>query len=303
MEQQENITIQTLVESKDVQIGYSDNDIIIIDNIQRFEEFSEARVAMNSIIVCKNGRIQAEMNGQPICLQKNQVAIVPENFIATNVMVSPDIDIEGMFFTTRILQSFLREKMNVWNEMMFIRRLHVISMDDDDLVFYSHFYQMLNLYLVRGKDDPFRTDIVQSLLRSAILGMCGSLRMMLPQFNIQSDIHTPAVHFQRFLDLLHNERLNPHTVEAYANKLCISPKYLTAICKKQSGKTANEWIREKLLEDIRYYLRQTDLSVKQVADQLGFSNPSFFGKFVKEHFGMTPLQIRQKNISADPSDV
>ena len=84
------------------------------------------------------------------------------------------------------------------------------------------------------------------------------------------------------------------TVEAYASELCISSKYLTAICKKQSGKTANDWIREQVLEDIRYYLLQSDLSIKQICDRLGFPNPSFFCKFVKDHFGMTPLQFRQQ---------
>ena len=79
---------------------------------------------------------------------------------------------------------------------------------------------------------------------------------------------------------------------AVACKLCISPKYLTAVCKKNSGKTANEWITEQVLEDIRYYLRQTDLSIKQICDRLGFPNPSFFGKYVKDHFGMTPMEFR-----------
>ena len=83
------------------------------------------------------------------------------------------------------------------------------------------------------------------------------------------------------------------TVESYANELCISPKYLSVICKKHSGKTANEWIREHVLEDIRYYLKQTDLTITQIADLLGFPNSSFFGKYVKEHFGMTPMQVRK----------
>ena len=86
------------------------------------------------------------------------------------------------------------------------------------------------------------------------------------------------------------------TVEAvmkwYANELCISAKYLSAICKKQSGKTANEWITEHVMEDIRYNLRHTDYSIKQICDLLGFPNPSFFSNYVKEHFGMTPAQFR-----------
>ena len=83
---------------------------------------------------------------------------------------------------------------------------------------------------------------------------------------------TSQSHFQRFLDLLHANDVKRHTVEAYASELCISPKYLTAVCKKNSGKTANEWITEQVLEDIRYYLRQTDLSIKQICDKLAFRN-------------------------------
>jgi AraC-like DNA-binding protein len=84
------------------------------------------------------------------------------------------------------------------------------------------------------------------------------------------------------------------SVESYASELCLSPKYLTSICKNYSGKTASDWISEKVLEDIRYYLKNTDLSIKQVSAKVGFSNASFFGKWVKEHLGMTPLQYRNK---------
>ena len=47
-----------------------------------------------------------------------------------------------------------------------------------------------------------------------------------------------------------------------------------------------------MLADIRYYLKHTDLSIKQICARMGFPNPSFFGKYVKEHFGMTPTQLR-----------
>jgi len=293
MKQQENISIQKLTKNEDISIGYSDDDIVIVDSIQRFAEFKSAHMSMNSIIICKKGKVGALMNGQHVDIQQNQVSIVPENVVVSDMMVTPDFDMEGMFFTNRILQSFLREKMNIWNDMMFIHRMHIFTMNDDDISFYNSFHNMLYLYIERGQDNPFRTEIIQSLLRSAILGFCGNAKLMLPDENIESSSSSPGVHFQNFLDLLHNERLNPHTVEAYADRLCISPKYLSVICKKQSGKTANEWIREKVLEDIRYFLRQTDMPIKQVAIEMGFPNPSFFGKYVKEHFGMTPIQFRK----------
>ena len=290
MKQHEEVTFQTLANNEDIQIGYSDNDIVVIDSIQQFNEVNTAHVAMNAIIICTNGKVQARVNGIQMELHKNQVAIVPQNVTATDVMVSPDFNLRAMFLTNRILQSFLHEKMNVWNDMMYVHRNHIVTMDEDEILFYTHFYDMLTLAIERGKENPYHTEIIQALLRSAILGLCGAMKWMLSSDHHET--HTTDTHFQRFLDLLHSTDVKHRTVEAYANDLCISPKYLTAICKKHSGRTANEWITEHVLEDIRYYLKQTDLSMKQICDQLGFPNPSFFGKYVKDHFGMTPMEFR-----------
>ena len=297
MKQQEEITIQSLANNEDVQIGYSDNEIVVVDSIQQFTQISSAHVAMNAIVICTSGKAQAQMNGIQMELHRNQIAIIPQNVTVTDVMVSPDFDVKGMFLTNRILRSFLNEKISVWNDMMYIHRQHVVTMDEDETLFYTHFYDMLTLAVEKGKKNPFHTEIIQSLLRSAILGLCGEMKWMLAQTDsklstLNDKQSTTQSHFQRFLDLLHTTDVKHRTVEAYANDLFISPKYLTTICKKNSGKTANEWITEHVIEDIRYYLKQTDLSVKQICNQLGFPNPSFFGKYVKDHFGMTPIEFR-----------
>lgn len=291
---QEEISLQTLTDNEDIQVGYSDNDIVIVDNIQKFAEFSAAHVSMNAIAICSQGRVQGKLNGQSIELHKNQVAIIPQNVTITDLMVSPDFDLKTMFFTNRILQSFLREKINVWNDLVYVRKIHVITMEDDDLQFYTYFYEMLSLCFDQHTDHPFRTDVIQSLLRGGILGLCGALKQRMLNDDVPHDEYTNNNHFQRFLELLHSVEVKHHTVEWYANELCISSKHLTFICKKHSGKTASEWITEHVLEDIRYYLKQTDYSIKQVCDMLGFPNTSFFGKYVREHFGMTPIQIRMK---------
>jgi len=296
MKQQEEITLQSLTDNEDIQIGYSDNDIVIIDSIQKWAEISAAHVAMNAIAICTQGKIQVTMNGQTIELHKNQVAIVPQNVVITDPMMSPDFDLKAMFFTNRILQSFLREKMNVWNDVVYVRKMHVITMDDDELSFYTHLYDMLCLCFDKGKGQLFLTDVIQSLLRAGVLGLCGGLkkRMQTDGTPTTIDVHSANSHFQRFLDLLHSTDVKHRKVEWYADELCISPKYLSALCKKHSGKTANEWITEHVLEDIRYYLKQTDYSIKQICHQLGFPNTSFFGRYVKIHFGMTPMQIRME---------
>lgn len=289
---QEEISLQTLTDNEDIQIGYSDNDIVIVDSIQGFAEISGAHVAMNAVAICTQGKVQGMLNGQMIELHKNQVAVIPQNVIINDLMISPDFDLKAMFLTNRILQSFLREKMPIWNDVVYIRRLHVVTMEDEDMQFYTNFYQMLRLCFDKGVTHPFRTDIIQSLLRAAILGLCGGLKQRMQTDKVSLDAGTSTNHFQRFLDLLHSIEMKHRPVEWYANELCISPKYLSALCKKNSGKTANEWITEHVLEDIRYYLKQTDYSIKQICNLVGFPNPSFFGKYVKEHFGQTPVYFR-----------
>lgn len=109
---------------------------------------------------------------------------------------------------------------------------------------------------------------------------------MSPQSSQPSDI------FTKFLDMLQNAEAKHHTVEYFASQLCITPKYLTLVCKQKSGKTALEWITEYTLSDIKYYLKSTSLSMKEIADRTGFPNTSFFGTYVRRHFGMTPMQYR-----------
>ena len=291
---QEEITFQALTNNEDIHVGYSDSDIVIIDSIQKFAEISAAHVTMSAIAVCLNGKVQGLMNGQPITLCKNQVAVIPPNVNITELMISPDFDLKAMFFTNGILQSFLREKMSVWNDLMYIHRLHVVTLEkDEDLLFFNQFYDMLRFCMNRQAGNPFGTDIIQSLLRAAVLGLCGNMKQLLPATDRTQEVNTANAHFQRFLDLLHAEHNKHRTVESYASELCISPKYLSVICKKHSGKTANEWITEHVMEDIRYYLKQTDYSIKQICNQLGFPNMSFFGRYVKEHFGVTPTQLRK----------
>ena len=290
----EIISLQTLSDNEDIQVGYLDNDIAIIDNIQKFAEINAAHVAMNAVAICLRGKAMCTINGQEIEVHKNQVAIIPHDVMVTDLMISPDFDMKIMLFTNRILHSFLHEKMNIWNDVLYIHRMHVIPMEDADIRFYTNFYEMLSLCIDREERYPFRTDVVQSLLRGAILGLCGALKLRMLNDNISIEKSTGSNHFQRFLDLLHSLDVKHHSIKWYASELCITPKYLSFICKKNSGKTANEWITEHVMEDIRYNLKQTDYSNKQICDLLGFPNTSFFGKYVKDHFGMTPMQVRQQ---------
>ena len=271
-----------------VSVGYFDDDIIMIDNVRLLSEPSPTRLNMNAIAICSRGRVSLEVNGVPTLLQANQVLICPPNTVFSNMMLSPDFEFRAIFLTDRILHSFLRETMNTWTQVLYVNRMHVTTIKPQAVEFLGLFYRMLNISISQTDKNPYSTDVVHSLLRAAILGMCGEMELMVQDGPTASGDSL----FQHFLQLLNSRPSRHRSVQSYADDLCVTPKYLSAVCKKNSGKTARQWISEHIIEDIRYYLRQTDLSIKQVSSQLGFPNTSFFGKYVKEHFGMTPTQLR-----------
>lgn len=292
--QQDEVSIEELATRHFISIDYSDEDIIIIDNIREFAKPSSARIRMNMIVFAIRGFGQVFLNGQPVRLSASQLLLCAPNTIFDDFMTSPDFEFKAVFLTNKIIQSFLREKMNIWNDTMYVHKTHVVTMTPEAIRFFSYIYEALRISIDTPTErNPYQTDVIQGLLRSALMGLCGTLRMMLPEEGMGHGSKADSL-FQRFLDLVSKSRNKSQTVEEYASMLCVSPKYLSVVCKKNSGKTANEWIQEHIREEIRYYLRQTDLTMKQIADQLGFATPSFFGKYVKQHFGMTPTQFRQK---------
>lgn len=84
----------------------------------------------------------------------------------------------------------------------------------------------------------------------------------------------------------------PREVGWYAMKLGVTPKYLTTVTKRLSGRCVSEWIKEAVLADIRRLMIHTEESMKGIAIAAGFNNPAFFGKYVKQHTGMTPMELR-----------
>ena len=195
-----------------------------------------------------------------------------------------------------MLQAVLRDRISLWNQFTYIKKLRVIEMKESDIVFYEKTCDLLKLclgYRCEDADDAkYRAEVLRGIISAVLIGFCNTLRK-------HTDVEPESLKqnvslFSRFMELLQTTEARHNTVDYYASKLCISAKYLTMVCKKNSGKTANAWIQEYTISAITNYLRTTDLSVKEISNRLGFPNSSFFGKYVRDHLGCSPLEYRQK---------
>ena len=100
--------------------------------------------------------------------------------------------------------------------------------------------------------------------------------------------------FSDFVSLLSSASPKPRDVAYYADRLCLTPKYLSAVCKQVSGITASQFIAQFVVKDIRRLLEETDKSIKEICNELAFPNPSFFGTYVRKHLGLSPRQYRDR---------
>lgn len=99
---------------------------------------------------------------------------------------------------------------------------------------------------------------------------------------------------QKFTALVKKQYKKHRTVNAYARQLHVTPKYLSAVIKEQTGKTAGDLIDDYLVLEARYLLHNPDFSIAEIAHHLNFPDPSLFGKFFKRHTGETPGLYRAK---------
>ncbi|MDR1200392.1 MAG: AraC family transcriptional regulator [Tannerellaceae bacterium] len=98
-----------------------------------------------------------------------------------------------------------------------------------------------------------------------------------------------------FLQLLSENAKEEHTVTFYAEKLFITPQYLSFVLKEITGKSANKWIDDALIVEAKLLLKAPQATVQQVADSLHFSDQSTFGKFFKRHMRMSPMEYRKSS--------
>jgi len=85
------------------------------------------------------------------------------------------------------------------------------------------------------------------------------------------------------------------SVKYFADKICLSPNYFGDLVKKETGKSAKEYIQLKMLQAAKEDLLNPDKTVTQVAYALGFQYPQHFVRFFKKYEGITPTQYRQAN--------
>ena len=98
---------------------------------------------------------------------------------------------------------------------------------------------------------------------------------------------------QKFVSMLYRNYRTEHEVTYYAEQQFLTTRYFSTIVKERSGKSPSQWIATALLVDARNLLKNTNMTIKEISDQLCFPNQSYLGKWFKNLTSASPLDFRK----------
>jgi len=275
------------IEKSHANIKYHDEELAIIDDIREIPNIKAFKFSFNIGLLCLAGKIQVDVGKTRVMLTPKQVLVCHSHVMLSNFMTTPDINAKVMCLSDRILKSILQTQIGIWNNALYPNHFYILNVDDTQLKLFDAIRPKFN-----NTRSPLQQEILICLVRAGFLLMCDLFSYHTPLDAQEYDPKRMDTLFHTFINNIAKKQVKKISVTEYASELCITPKYLSTICHKICNKPPKQLIAEYVTEDIKYYLKNTDLSIKEIAHMLGFDNPSFFGKFVKTHLGTTPKQYR-----------
>ena len=144
------------------------------------------------------------------------------------------------------------------------------------------------------RDGIYRKDILKSLTFAILYKLGEVYHRMYMQMPDSTRLNDERLSDEFFLLLSKNFRSN-RKVKFYADKMALTPKYLSMAIRRITGKSIHEWVDDAIILEIKNLLKTTDLTVLQISEELNFCSASALVQFFRKHTGLTPRRYRQSD--------
>ena len=274
-------------------VDYSDGDVASYDRVKDIMRLYPLKPMSNLIALCCGGELKVRTCGRSFDVKKGDVLICPPNVKIDDCIYSDEFECKVICLSDHIIQGLLRDRIEIWHHSVYVNQLNVINMSSVCSEEFGFYYSLIRSKIVNHKEVAPK-EILLALVRAFLLEMCFMLENT-HQIDKDQKLSQGKVLFNRFLGILSNSDVKRQPITYYAGQLAITPKYLTMLCLKYSNKTASEWVVQYTIEEVRFYLKSSNLSIKEISAKLGFSNMSHFGSYVRKHLGVSPSDFRHRH--------
>lgn len=269
--------------------GYMNDAITLFETIENSPiRPYPVRADMAMLIICTDGWGEIEINLRTFRVERDNLLIVLPHQ-AVQIKEIDSIRFFAIAVSVKFMESVpnLRDKLlgrllEVWEHPV----VQLTGEERDSLKdFYDFFYKKMS-----RDGGYYKNDIARGIAYSLLFEVGNIMhRLYVPS---KSKTARKDEILKRFLSLLAENYNVSRSIDFYADKLCITSKHLSNVVKTATGRTPGQWICGYVILEAKMLLKNTDMSAAQVSEQLGFSNPSHFGKYFKQNVGITPLEYK-----------
>ena len=248
------------------------------------------------IFYCQRGSVEVSLEGCHYHIKPGDVYIYMASTLVHLLHKSEDAEgimVEVDFY---YILPIVNKVINVESQL-FMRKNPCVSLSGEQC---AHFEYLLNNLWDRINAEDCQKENVQyqhlklELIKSMgqticyeILNMYFTNQPLQPLQQGKKDVV-----FQNFMLSLFRFYRKERDVSFYARMQHITPRYFSAIIKEKTGDSALQWIVQMVITEAKQLLEESDLSIKEIADQLNFPTQSFFGKYFKQYVGVSPKEYR-----------
>lgn len=270
-------------------------DILVADlNSQDVFLNDPVRVNALQVLLVLEGSIDLSIDYVLFQASTNTVVTIMPTHITKVMKYSPNFKGRLMAVSRAFLeQSMMPNHSSSMIQYMKIRKNPTILLQESEIKTLDESMLRLRQTILQTSHHLHRL-LIQNTLMGFFIEM-GNIFSERKEYNTPPSLTRKEELFESFLRILYMYCKEQHVVSFYAEQLYITPQYLSLILKELTGRSANKWIDEALMQEAKILLKAPQVTVQQVADALHFSDQSTFGKFFKKHAGMSPMEYRKNS--------
>ncbi|HKJ46185.1 MAG TPA: helix-turn-helix domain-containing protein [Balneolales bacterium] len=257
-------------------------------NVDPEKGIQALRRQFNLVYLILDGVHDVHLGAQYQWLKPNDLVIVPENTVYASTNVQNCIGY-CIHFKTEYIRPFLNGPITSVFPYFNLDAEHIINISDNDSeMIQQAFRDIIKEYERTSPEKDY-------LLRNYIYILLLRIREIYRPYarEIKANLTRSEELANRFKHLVEKNIISMRRVQDYAEKLHISPNYLSNVVLETFGKSAKEIINDMLLLEIKVQLGATDKTVSEIAYSLNFTDQSHLNHFMKGHTGLTPLKYRE----------
>lgn len=244
------------------------------------------------VIVCLKGQFSFELGSVVYMVHAGETAILSEDVVFGILTESDDLEVRFLFYGVESIRGYLGylvQKVQLYVKMSPVTYYVWKTYQEDELIGYMNLLESTTML----EDSRFMEGEKKLLLMSLTFRLCSIFQQKFLSSTPVTQRCTDV--FLQLIELIDRHYKTERSVQFYADKLCLSSKYLSELSRSVCGYTVHELIFKAIIRGVMASLTGSSKTIQEISADFHFPNPSSFGTFFKKHTGVSPQKYREMN--------